>query len=205
MKILIIDNYDSFTFNLYQLVGEILLEQNFTKPVVEVKRNDKITVEEIFKNDYDRIIISQGPGDPGDEKYFGVCAQVLTKVGKTVPVLGVCLGMQGLAFYYGGMLSRRGDPVHGKTGIISHDGLGVFKNLPKNLAVMRYHSLVVDKTKIPDCLEITAAIVDDEESSRDIMGLRHNVYPIEGVQFHPESFATEAGKQMLENFIKNDI
>lgn len=198
MKILIIDNYDSFTFNLYQLIGEILLEKNFFNPMVEVKRNNEITVEEILKNNYDRIIISPGPGEAGNPEYFGVCAQVLTEVGKTVPVLGVCLGMQGLAHYYGGKIIRRREPVHGKVSAISHDGKGVFKNLPEDLAVMRYHSLVVDKDTVPNCLIISATTSDE---AGDIMGLRHKDYPIEGVQFHPESFATEGGRQMLENFL----
>ncbi len=197
MKVLIIDNYDSFTFNLYQSVGEILRQKsdNF---VVDVYRNDVITVSDIMKKKYDKIIISPGPGDPSDRRYFGVCADVLTDIGKEIPVLGVCLGMQGMAHYFGGRVKRALKPMHGKTSVIAHDGKGVFKNIPQNIEVMRYHSLIADKTTLPKSLMITAKSLDGDE----IMGLRHAKYPIEGVQFHPESFATEAGKQMLINFLK---
>lgn len=196
MRVLIIDNYDSFTFNLYQYVGEILQEkgENFA---VDVVRNDVISLEEIKKRQYEKIIISPGPGDPSDKAYFGVCAEVLTKLGKTTPVLGVCLGMQGMAHYFGGKVVRAKVPMHGKTSIITHDGKGVFKDLPQNLEVMRYHSLVADPTSLPGCLEITSRSQDTKE----IMGLRHKKYPIEGIQFHPESFATEGGKKILTNFL----
>lgn len=196
MKILVIDNYDSFTFNLYQYVGEILQAQK--KPfVVDVNRNDQITVSEIKKRKYDKIILSPGPGDPADKAYFGVCADVLTKLGKTIPVLGVCLGMQGMAHYFGGKVVRAKLPMHGKTSIIQHDNKGIFAGLPQGLEVMRYHSLVAEKKSLPAVLEITA----EAQDSGEIMGLRHKKYPIEGMQFHPESFATEAGKQMLKNFL----
>jgi anthranilate synthase/aminodeoxychorismate synthase-like glutamine amidotransferase len=197
MRVLIIDNYDSFTYNLYQYVGEILFAvgEKFTLDVV---RNDEITLAEIEKRKYDRIIISPGPGDPRDPKYFGVCADVLTKVGKTTPVLGVCLGMQGMAFYFGGNVVRAQKPMHGKTSIIEHDGKGVFSGLPQRLEVMRYHSLVAEKETLPDCFVITATSQDTGE----VMGLRHKTYPIEGIQFHPESFATEGGKQLLANFVR---
>lgn len=197
MKILIIDNFDSFTYNLYQLAGEILYKNNLTNSLVEVKRNDQISIKEILENNYDKVIISPGPGDASDSKYFGVCSKVLTEVGKTIPVLGVCLGMQGLAYYYGGKVTRMSEPVHGKTSVIKHDDKGIFADLPQNLEVMRYHSLVVDKNTIPDCLEISAKV----DSTGEIMGLRHRIYPIEGVQFHPESFATEGGMMMLRNFL----
>ena len=179
MKVLLIDNYDPFTYNLYQYVGEILenLEKPFTFHVI---RNDEKTIEEIKNENYDRIIISPGPGDSKDKEYFGVCADVLLDLGKTTPVLGVCLGMQGIAHYYGGK--------------------GVFLGLPQDIEVMRYHSLVVEYNSLPSCLTITAKIVT-KEAGIEIMGLRHNEFPIEGIQFHPESFATEGGKKMLENFI----
>lgn len=196
MKILIIDNYDSFTFNLYQIVGEILTAKSkqFT---LDVERNDNITVNEIKKRLYDKIVISPGPGNPGNRRYFGVCGDVLTRIGKYTPVLGVCLGMQGIAYCFGGKIIRAKSPMHGKVSLISHDGKGVFTNLPQNLSVMRYHSLVVDPKSLPDYLEISSKSLD----SNEIMGLRHKKYPIEGMQFHPESFATEGGKEMLANFL----
>lgn len=196
MKILIIDNYDSFTFNLYQCVGEILKEKenNF---VVDVFRNDAIDVGEIRKRNYDKIIVSPGPGNPSDKAYFGVCADVLTKLGQKIPVLGVCLGMQGMAYVFGGKVVRAKKPMHGKTSIIKHDGTGVFEGLPQDLEVMRYHSLVAEEKSLPKSLVITAR----SEDTNEIMGLRHRKYPIEGVQFHPESFATEAGKILLTNFL----
>ncbi|MBT3538516.1 aminodeoxychorismate/anthranilate synthase component II [Candidatus Parcubacteria bacterium] len=196
MKILIIDNYDSFTFNLYQIIGELLFSFENNGHVVDVKRNDEITLDEIKKENYDRIIISPGPGDARDQNYFGICGQVLTQVSKTTPTLGVCLGMQGIAFYYGGDIKQLEIPVHGKTHEVVHDEKGIFKGLPQNLEVMRYHSLMVDSKSVPDCLEITARI-----ESGEIMGFRHKEYPIVGVQFHPESFATEGGIQMLKNFL----
>jgi anthranilate synthase/aminodeoxychorismate synthase-like glutamine amidotransferase len=195
MKILIIDNYDSFTFNLYQYLGDILMKKSKNFKLI-VKRNDKITIPEIKNQKFDRIIISPGPGNPSDPRYFGICKDVLLKVGKTTPVLGICLGMQGLAHYYGGKIAPAKTPMHGKTSLITHDSQGVFKNLPQNLEVMRYHSLIVKKENLPSCLKITAT------AGTDIMGLRHTRYPIEGVQFHPESFATEAGSQMLRNFLE---
>jgi anthranilate synthase/aminodeoxychorismate synthase-like glutamine amidotransferase len=196
MKVLIIDNYDSFTYNLYQYVGEILSVSG-EKFMLDVVRNDEITLAEIKKRRYDRIIISPGPGDPRDPKYFGVCADVLTKIGKTTPVLGVCLGMQGIAYYFGGNVTRAQKPMHGKTSVIEHDGKGVFAGLPQKLEVMRYHSLIAEKETLPDCLKVTATSLDAGE----IMGLRHKRCPLEGIQFHPESFATEGGKQLLANFI----
>ncbi len=218
MKILIIDNYDSFTFNLYQCTGEILKEHEDSF-VVDVFRNDAITTDEIKKRNYDKIIISPGPGDPSDKFYFGVCADVLIDVGQKTPVLGVCLGMQGMANYFGGKVIRAKKPMHGKTSIIQHDAKGVFKGLPQELEVMRYHSLVAERESLPACLEISAVVAysssERSESRRskavvldktrtingEIMGLRHTKYPIEGVQFHPESFATEAGKLLLTNFL----
>lgn len=196
MKILIIDNYDSFTYNLYQYIGEILIAKN-EKFILDVVRNDVTTIQEIKKRIYDKIIISPGPGDPSNQAYFGVCADVLTILGKQMPVLGVCLGMQGMAHYFGGKVVRAKLPMHGKTSSIDHDKKGVFQGLPQNLEVMRYHSLVVDKASLPTCFTITAKSQDTNE----IMGLRHKDYPIEGIQFHPESFATEGGKEILINFL----
>lgn len=196
MKILLIDNYDSFTYNLYQYIGEILQNENHTF-TLDVVRNDQLTLNEIRKAKYDKIVISPGPGDPKDKSYFGVCGEVIIDIGKTIPILGVCLGMQGIAYYFGGKVIRAKIPMHGKTSIIRHIQTGVFKGLPQNLEVMRYHSLVADKSSLPDCLEITSISQDTLE----IMGLKHKKYPIEGIQFHPESFATEGGKQILTNFL----
>ncbi|MBI2436163.1 MAG: aminodeoxychorismate/anthranilate synthase component II [Candidatus Magasanikbacteria bacterium] len=197
MKILIIDNYDSFTYNLYQLVGEILMKKNSAYQI-DVKRNDEITISQIQDAHYDRIIISPGPGDPRDEAYFGVCRDVILEIGKTVPVFGVCLGMQGMAHYFGAKIMHLSVPVHGKVSQLEHKNIGVFAGLPQGIEVMRYHSLMVDPTTIPDELEVTAQVV----GSGEIMGLKHKKYPIEGVQFHPESFATEGGRKMVENFLK---
>src|SRR3989338_3796262 len=196
MKILILDNFDSFTYNLYQLVGEILeaRKEPFT---VDVLRNNEITAKEIKARKYDRIIISPGPGSPADKKYFGVCKDVLLDIGRTVPTLGVCLGMQGIAHYYGGKVMRAKVAMHGKTSLVTHDGKDVFAGLPQNIEVMRYHSLVVGN--LPKELLVTAKT--GGKGGAEIMGLRHKKFPIEGIQFHPESFATEGGKKMLENFL----
>ena len=196
MKVLLIDNYDSFTYNLYQYMGEILSgsQKEFTLNVI---RNDESSLVEIRNMQYDRIVISPGPGDPKDIEYFGVCSEVILELGKTIPVLGVCLGMQGIAHYFGGRVVRANIPKHGKTDKISHDSKGVFQDLPQEIEVMRYHSLVAEEATIPDCLEITARVITDE--AREIMGLRHKTYPIEGIQFHPESFATEGGMKMVES------
>ncbi len=203
MRILILDNYDSFTFNLYQYVGEILTNagKNF---VVDVVRNDEITLAAIQKKKYNRIIISPGPGDPSNKKYFGVCADVITKLGKKTPVLGVCLGMQGIAHYFGGKVVRANLPMHGKVSLIEHDAKGVFKGLPQGIEVMRYHSLVVEESSLPKNLIVTARVGLPSEAlakEGEIMGLRHTKYLIEGIQFHPESFATEGGKRIIENFL----
>ena len=181
-------------------MGEILsgTKKEFTLTVI---RNDESSMVEIRNMQYDRIVISPGPGDPKDKEYFGVCSEVILELGKTIPVLGVCLGMQGIAHYFGGRVVRANIPKHGKTDKISHDTKGVFQDLPQEIEVMRYHSLVAEESTIPDCLEITARVITDE--AKEIMGLRHKTYPIEGIQFHPESFATEGGMKMIENFILN--
>lgn len=196
MKVLLIDNYDSFTYNLYQYIGEVCIER-CTPFDLHVFRNTAITASTITATGYDAIVISPGPGTPDDPAYFGVCAEVITTISQSVPVLGVCLGMQGIVHYLGGRVVRAEMPMHGKTSTIRHNGLGVFKNLPQDLEVMRYHSLIADKTTLPDCLTITAEVHDTGE----IMGVRHTTYPLEGIQFHPESFATEGGKQLLANFL----
>ncbi|HXB12837.1 MAG TPA: aminodeoxychorismate/anthranilate synthase component II [Bacteroidia bacterium] len=196
MRVLLIDNYDSFTYNLYQLAGDLLLQQSPTN-VLDVIRNDKISLTEIKKK-YDKVILSPGPGNPADKAYFGVCAEILLNPEKDLPVFGVCLGMQGIAHYYGGKVIRAPHPMHGKTSPIKHDDKGVFKDIPQLVNVMRYHSLIVEDSSLPDCLEITAQTSD---STEEIMGLRHKQYPVEGIQFHPESFATQEGNTMLKNFL----
>lgn len=197
MKLLIIDNYDSFTYNLYQYFGEIFLAKNIPGSI-DVIRNTDITIEDLRKLQYNGIVLSPGPGDPSDRAYFGVCADVLMDTTLPTPVLGVCLGMQGIAHYCGGKVVRAKLPMHGKTSSITHDGVGVFAGLPQHIEIMRYHSLVADRATLPSCLTITA-----ETAEGDIMGIRHTTRPIEGIQFHPESFATEGGKQMLTNFIQS--
>ncbi|HMY68663.1 MAG TPA: aminodeoxychorismate/anthranilate synthase component II [Leptospiraceae bacterium] len=199
MKIVIIDNYDSFTFNLYQYAGEIL-QNRMTSFSLDVVRNDELSLEEIAERKYDRIVISPGPGDPKDIEYFGVCSKVILELGRKTPVLGVCLGMQGIAHYFGGKVVRAKIPKHGKTDRISHDGKGVFAGLPQQIEIMRYHSLVVDDASLPAFFEKSAR-VESSENDGELMGIRHKEYPIEGIQFHPESFATEGGMKMIENFI----
>ncbi|MEK6202815.1 MAG: aminodeoxychorismate/anthranilate synthase component II [Psychrobacter sp.] len=212
MNVLIIDNYDSFTFNLYQYVGEILQNLGGDKESsVIVKRNNEITLADVQAMNLDRIIISPGPGSPDDPAYFGICAEVIEVMGKTTPLLGVCLGMQGIAHVFGGDVIRASVPMHGKVSSIRHDGLGIYKDLPQELEIMRYHSLIVKADTIPSCLTITSVVANDsradlsfDESALtgdEIMGLAHKDYPIQGVQFHPESFATEGAKRLLSNFL----
>ncbi len=215
MKILIIDNYDSFTFNLYQLMGEIVTESahyNRSETGIFVKRNDEITLNDIKKIAPDKIIISPGPGNPKNKAYFGVCEDVISQLGKHIPILGVCLGMQGIASCFGGEIVAAKIPMHGKVSTILHDNQSIFKDLPQQLEVMRYHSLKVSGIKLPTCLSITSIThstdvdtVDFKQAvdsgQEEIMGIRHLEYPIEGIQFHPESFATEGSKAMLKNFI----
>ena len=212
MKVLIVDNYDSFTFNLYQYVGEILIASQHKDFDVIVKRNDEITLEEAKSLNPDRIIISPGPGSPDNKDYFGVCADIIVNLGKTIPLMGVCLGMQGIAHCFGGNIVRAPLPMHGKVSDIVHDEKGVYKAIPQDLEIMRYHSLMVEADTLPECLEVTSAIVTDEIKSfadlssnnlntTEIMGVRHKEYPIEGIQYHPESFATEGGLNLLRNFI----
>ena len=212
MNVLIIDNYDSFTFNLYQYVGEILQTLGDEKESrVTVKRNNEITLSDVEAMNLDRIIISPGPGSPDDPAYFGICADVIETLGKTIPLLGVCLGMQGIAHVFGGDVIRASVPMHGKVSSIRHDGAGIYQGLPQALEIMRYHSLVVKADTIPSCLTITSVVANDDRATLsfdesaltgdEIMGLKHKDYPIQGVQFHPESFATEGAKRLLSNFL----
>ena len=220
MKTLIIDNYDSFTYNLYQYIGEVLACAQSAGDIddfsVMVKRNDELDLESIKQLKPDRIVISPGPGSPDDPAYFGICAQVIEELGKTIPTLGVCLGMQGIVHVFGGRIVKAALPMHGKVSAIKHNDSGLFRNLPVPLEVMRYHSLVAEPASFPDELEITAFYREQDEdqgvdtaspvdNTLEIMGIKHRHYPIYGIQFHPESFATEAGKELLANFLFNDI
>jgi len=217
VKVLIIDNYDSFTYNLYQFIGEVLTSARLQEQIddfsIIVKRNDEVTLEDIRTLKPNRIIISPGPGSPDDESYFGVCADVIRELGPEIPLLGVCLGMQGIVHVFGGKIVKAHLPMHGKISPISHNGLDIFRNIPDQLEVMRYHSLMAEVESFPASLEITALVGDadltalnDTEKVRaggqfEIMGVRHRHLPIQGIQFHPESFATEGGKELIQNFL----
>jgi len=191
LKFLIIDNYDSFVYNIAQYLGELGVE-------CDVIRNDKITLDEIRKRSYDAIIISPGPGTPEDKKYFGVCSDVIKDIGPQTPILGVCLGHQGIIDAFGGKVTNAGCVRHGKTSQVNHTDSELFKGVKNPFRATRYHSLVGDKTVIPDVLQVTAIAVDDGE----VMAIQHKEYLIQGVQFHPESIMTEDGKKILGNFIK---
>ena len=186
--ILVIDNYDSFTYNIVQYLGELGAE-------IEVVRNDEISPEDILKKKPTHILISPGPCSP---KEAGISVDVIKKLAGKIPILGVCLGHQSIGYAFGGDIIRAGKLMHGKTSMISHDGKGVFKGLPNPFQATRYHSLVIKRETLPDCLEITATSEDGE-----IMGVRHKTLPVEGVQFHPESILTESGKPLLKNFLES--
>lgn len=184
--ILVIDNYDSFTYNLVQYLGELKQE-----PVVF--RNDKISVAEIRAMQPDHILISPGPCTPNEA---GVSLEVIKSLAGEIPILGVCLGHQSIAQVFGGKVIRAERLMHGKTSTIHHDGKTLFQGLPNPLTATRYHSLIVEKESLPDILEISA-----ETEEGEIMGIRHRSLPVEGVQFHPESIITEYGKELLANFL----
>jgi len=192
-RILIIDNYDSFVYNLVQYIGEL-----GCKPLVY--RNDQINYENARSLNLDGIIISPGPGTPEDTKYFGNCSSIIKQMGCKIPILGVCLGHQGIIYTFGGRIIRASKIMHGKTSVIKHDGKGVFKGIENPFRATRYHSLVGDGLTLPSCLKVTAESLDDGE----IMGVRHRSYPIEGLQFHPESILTENGKKIIENFLNGE-
>jgi len=183
--ILLLDNYDSFTYNIAQLLGEL------QKPF-DVLRNDKITVDEVIERKYDALIISPGPGVP---KEAGITPAVIKKVQNKIPVLGVCLGHQAIGECYGGKVVRAPQLMHGKTSQIYHDNKTIFNGVPNPFTATRYHSLIVQRNSMPDCLEISA-----ETKDGIIMALRHKEYPMEGVQFHPESILTKTGKKLFINF-----
>ena len=185
--LLVIDNYDSFTYNLVQYFGELGAD-----PVV--KRNDAVTADEVEKMRPGKIVISPGPGTPSDA---GISMDLIRRFGPKLPILGVCLGHQSVGEVYGGKVVRAERLMHGKTSPIRHDGKGVFAGLPNPFDATRYHSLLVEKKSVPACLEVTADTAEGE-----IMGLRHREFPVHGVQFHPESILSKEGKDLLANFLK---
>ena len=190
--LLMLDNYDSFTYNLVQYLQALGAE-------VRVERNDALTVEQIGKLAPERIVISPGPCTPNEA---GVSMAVIERLGASTPILGVCLGHQSIGQVYGGDVIRAGRIMHGKTSRIRHAGKGVFAGLPDGYEATRYHSLVVDKRTLPAALEITAWTEHDDGSMEEIMGLRHRDFPVEGVQFHPESILTQHGHALLKNFLE---
>lgn len=222
MNVYIIDNYDSFTYNLYQMIGEILLsEQNkgqLDHFEIIVKRNNEISLTDIIQAKPDRIIISPGPGSPEDTEYFGICNQVITTLGQHIPTLGVCLGMQGIVHAFGGRIIRAPLPMHGKTSLLLHDETALFDHIPNGLEIMRYHSLMAEISSFPDCLKMTAitgktldfntpfndSMRPTLSSTYEIMGIQHREYPLYGLQFHPESFLSEGGKDIFKNFLMGE-
>ncbi len=190
--LLMIDNYDSFTYNLVQYFGEL-------GESVEVVRNDALTVDQIAARRPERIVISPGPCTPNEA---GVSLEVLARLAGTVPILGVCLGHQAIGQAFGGRVLRAREIMHGKTSPIRHRGQGVFAGLPDPFEATRYHSLVVERASLPDCLEVTAWTEREDGTVDEIMGLRHKTLPVEGVQFHPESILTQHGHDMLRNFLQ---
>ena len=185
--LLLIDNYDSFTYNLFQYLGELGEE-------VLVTRNDEVSLDEIAKKSPKRIVISPGPGTP---EQAGISNDIIRKFGDIIPILGVCLGHQCIGYSYGAQVSRASEIKHGKSSLIYHDGEGLFQGLPNPFPAIRYHSLAVMPDDLPDCLALSAWT-----NEGIVMGLRHRQFPVEGVQFHPESIMTEVGKDLLKNFLK---
>ncbi|MEO8973922.1 MAG: aminodeoxychorismate/anthranilate synthase component II [Ktedonobacteraceae bacterium] len=185
--LLLIDNYDSFTYNLYQYLSELGAQ-------VKVRRNDAVTLDEIEAMQPDHLVISPGPCTPREA---GLSCSIIERFGPTIPLLGVCLGHQAIGQVYGGRVIRAPEPMHGKTSMMHHKGQGVFQSLPAPFEANRYHSLIVERATLPNELEITAETADGL-----IMGLRHLTFPIEGVQFHPESILTPVGKDLLRNFLE---
>ena len=185
--LVLIDNYDSFTYNLVHFLGEL-------GAACEVFRNDKIGVADVIARAPEGIVLSPGPCTPNEA---GICLYLIAKAGASIPILGVCLGHQAIGQIYGGKVVRAPAPMHGKLSKITHKGKGVFKGLPRKFEVTRYHSLIVDRAALPDCLAVTA-----ETSDGLIMGLQHKTHPVYGVQFHPESIASEHGHALLANFLE---
>jgi len=190
MKVLMIDNYDSFTYNLVQYLGELGAE-------VEVVRNDQIGVNDILGSDASHIMVSPGPCTPNEA---GISMAAVEALGGIKPILGVCLGHQSIGQVFGGRIIHANEIMHGKTSMVKHTGVGVFSGLADPFEATRYHSLVIDRQSLPDCLELTAWTVNDDGSVDEIMGVRHKKLAIEGVQFHPESILTEHGHELLRIF-----
>ncbi|MDH3630122.1 MAG: aminodeoxychorismate/anthranilate synthase component II [Gammaproteobacteria bacterium] len=195
MKVLMIDNYDSFTYNLVQYLGELEAD-------VDVVRNDQVGVDEILNSGSSHIMVSPGPCTPNEA---GVSMAAIEALAGHIPILGVCLGHQSIGQVYGGEIVHAREIMHGKTSPVIHTGVGVFKGLASPFVATRYHSLVIDKDKVPDCLEITAWTENADGSVDEIMGVRHRELAIEGVQFHPESILTEHGHALLRNFLQQSI
>lgn len=193
--ILLIDNYDSFTYNVYQYLGELGAE-------VSVVRNDEITVAQIERLAPEKIVISPGPCTPNEA---GISLEVITRFAGEIPLLGICLGHQAIGQAFGGEVRRARTVMHGKTSPIHHEGKGVFRGLPQPMTATRYHSLIVGWDSLPDCLEVTAWTETPEGEKDEIMGLRHRTLPVEGVQFHPESIFSPQGKTLLENFLEGRL
>jgi len=193
MKVLLIDNFDSFTYNLYQYLGE--LAKNVT-----VVRNNEIPMDRIRAGEFSHIVISPGPGDPTDPAYFGANEQVIREFHERLPLLGICLGHQGIGAAFGASVIKAPVIMHGKTSEFTHSSQGLFAGLPDKITVMRYHSLVLDTTTLPKELVIDATAPDGS-----LMAFRHVNYPTYGLQFHPESFRTETGKALLSNFLKVEV
>lgn len=190
-KTLLIDNFDSFTYNLYQIIGEL-----GGNPAVI--RNNQLSLNKVIHGKFSRIVISPGPGSPEDPAYFGNCREIILKLGGSIPILGICLGHQGIISSYGGRIIPAGTIKHGKQSRIRHDGKFIFKNVRNPLSGMRYHSLMGDKSSLPDSLEISAT----SEGDGIIMAIRHKKFPVFGVQFHPESVGTDDGKIIIRNFLE---
>lgn len=190
--LLMIDNYDSFTYNLVQYFGELGED-------VQVYRNDQIGVADVEKLNPDHLVISPGPCTPNEA---GISVEAITRFAGKLPILGVCLGHQSIGQAFGGKIIHAGAIMHGKTSMVYHNDMGVFAGLSNPFEATRYHSLVIEKSSIPDCLEVTAWTQDDNGNIDEIMGVRHKEYMIEGVQFHPESILTEHGHDLLRNFLK---
>lgn len=190
--LIMIDNYDSFTYNLVQYLGELGLE-------VEVFRNDKITIDELAERKPDQIVISPGPCTPNEA---GICLELVERFAGRIPLLGVCLGHQCIAQAFGGIIVKARKIMHGKTSMIHHQGRSVFHELSEPFEATRYHSLVVDKTSTPECLEVTAWTLDEKDEIDEIMGIQHRSLNVAGVQFHPESILTQHGHDLLRNFFE---
>ncbi len=195
MKVLMIDNYDSFTYNLVQYLGELEAE-------VEVVRNDQIGVDQIVATDASHVMISPGPCTPNEA---GISMAAIEALAGNKPILGVCLGHQSIGQVFGGEIVHARKIMHGKTSPVLHSGVGVFAGLESPFIATRYHSLVIDRDSVPDCLEVTAWTEDDDGGVDEIMGVRHREMQIEGVQFHPESILTDNGHALLRNFLEQDI